>query len=86
VNIDCDYLSNLLRDEIIKRDLIDGDDAKSAQSFLKRLQKSQVQKSQDRDRNQPESKAEVALEPEKAPELGNATVPQAGETAPKRES
>jgi hypothetical protein len=87
VLIDCDYLTKLLKDEIIKRDLIDADEAKSAQSLLKHLhQKSQAQKSQDRDQNQPKTRADVGLEPEKAPDLRNTAVPQAPETAPKHES
>jgi hypothetical protein len=45
VNIDCEYLTNLLKSEIVKRDLVDGEEGKAAQSLLKGLQKSRTQKS-----------------------------------------
>jgi hypothetical protein len=39
INIDVDDLEALLTDEVIKRELIDGDEAKSASGFVKKLQK-----------------------------------------------
>jgi Type I restriction enzyme R protein N terminus (HSDR_N) len=39
VRVEIDDLRSLLTDEVIKRELIDGDDAKSASGFLKKLQR-----------------------------------------------
>jgi hypothetical protein len=39
IRVDVDDLKALLTNEVIKRDLIDGDEAKAACVFLKRLQK-----------------------------------------------
>ncbi|MFY9835673.1 MAG: type I restriction enzyme HsdR N-terminal domain-containing protein [Xanthobacteraceae bacterium] len=39
VRIDTDELRSLLSDEVIKRELIDGEEAKSASQFLKKLQR-----------------------------------------------
>jgi Type I restriction enzyme R protein N terminus (HSDR_N) len=39
IRVDVDDLKSLLTNEVIKRDLIDGDEAKAACAFLKRLQK-----------------------------------------------
>jgi hypothetical protein len=44
VKVDTDYLRRLLSDEIIKRDLIDGEDAKAAAQNVKRLQRSASRK------------------------------------------
>jgi len=39
VNMDLDGLRSLLTDEVIKRELIDGEEAKSASAYVKKLQK-----------------------------------------------
>jgi hypothetical protein len=39
IRVDVDDLNALLTNDVIKRDLIDGDEAKAASAFLKRLQK-----------------------------------------------
>jgi hypothetical protein len=39
VRVDIDELRSLLTEEVIKRELIDGDDAKSASGFLKKMQR-----------------------------------------------
>ena len=39
IKVDTDHLRSLLTDEVIKRELIDGDEAISASAFLKKLQK-----------------------------------------------
>jgi hypothetical protein len=39
IRLDIDDLRTLLTDEVIKRELIDGDEAKSASVFLKKLQR-----------------------------------------------
>jgi hypothetical protein len=39
IRVDLDELRSLLSDEVIKRELIDGEEAKSASSFLKKLQR-----------------------------------------------
>lgn len=44
VKVDTDYLRRLLSDEIIKRDLIDGEDAKAATQNVKRLQRTASRK------------------------------------------
>jgi hypothetical protein len=44
VKIDVEYLRSLLRDEVLKRDLIDSDEAKAAYQNIKRLQRAATRK------------------------------------------
>lgn len=44
VKVEVDYLKTLLREEVIKRDLIDSDEAKSALQNIKRLQRAATRK------------------------------------------
>lgn len=41
LRVDCDYLSRTLSNEVIKRDLIDGDESEAAQTTLRKLLRSQ---------------------------------------------
>jgi hypothetical protein len=55
VRVEIDDLRSLLTDEVIKRELIDGDDAKSASGFLKKLQRRMNAKRSDSDDEEDES-------------------------------
>jgi type I restriction and modification enzyme subunit R-like protein len=44
VKVDVEYLRSLLRDEVLKRDLIDSDEAKAASQNIKRLQRAATRK------------------------------------------
>lgn len=59
VKVDIDYLRSLLTSEIIKRDLIDSEDAKAAAQNVKRLQRTAARKKNSSERG-PEEKPIVA--------------------------
>jgi hypothetical protein len=44
VKVEVDYLRTLLRDEVLKRDLVDGDAAKAAGQNIRRLQRAATRK------------------------------------------
>ena len=44
VKVEADYLKSLLQDEVIKRDLIEGDEAKAALQNIRRLQRAAARK------------------------------------------
>jgi Type I restriction enzyme R protein N terminus (HSDR_N) len=44
VKVEVDYLRSLLRDEVLKRDLVDGDEAKAAGQNIRRLQRAATRK------------------------------------------
>jgi hypothetical protein len=44
VKVEVDYLRSLLRDEVLKRDLVDGDEAKAAAQNIRRLQRAATRK------------------------------------------
>lgn len=44
VKVDVEYLRSLLRDEVLKRDLVDSDEAKAANQNIKRLQRAATRK------------------------------------------
>jgi len=44
VKVEIDYLRSLLRDEVVKRELIDSDEAKAAVQNIKRLQRAAIRK------------------------------------------
>jgi hypothetical protein len=44
VKVEVDYLRSLLRDEVLKRDLVDGDEAKAASQNIRRLQRAATRK------------------------------------------
>ncbi|MGB6535778.1 MAG: hypothetical protein WBF58_07420 [Xanthobacteraceae bacterium] len=59
VRIEIDDLKSLLTDDVIKRELIDGDDAKSASLYLKKLQRRINAKRNDSDDDEDEPEAPV---------------------------
>jgi hypothetical protein len=44
VKVEVDYLRSLLREEVLKRDLVDGDEAKAALQNIRRLQRAATRK------------------------------------------
>lgn len=44
VKVEVDYLRSLLRDEVLKRDLVEGDEAKAASQNIRRLQRAATRK------------------------------------------
>ena len=44
VKVEVEYLRSLLRDEVLKRDLVDSDEAKAANQNIKRLQRAATRK------------------------------------------
>jgi len=44
VKVEVEYLRSLLRDEVLKRDLVEGDEAKAASQNIKRLQRAATRK------------------------------------------
>jgi hypothetical protein len=71
VKVDVEDLKSLLAEDVIKRELIDGDDAKSAASFLKKLQRRANSKRNDSDDEGDEPDA--LAKPSQAPADGPAS-------------
>ena len=44
VKVEVDYLRSLLREEVLKRDVVDGDEAKAALQNIRRLQRAATRK------------------------------------------
>lgn len=76
VKVDMEDLKSLLTDDVIKRELIDGDDAKSANLFLKKLQRRANSKRNDSDaeEDEPETSAEPSPTPADGPTSGAAAL------------
>jgi hypothetical protein len=74
VRVEVDELRSLLTDEVIKRELMDGDEAKSASAFLKKLQRRLNAK-----RNGSDNEEDDAEHPSQSPsdKLDNAAAPSA---------
>lgn len=72
VNMDTDDLKSLLADEVIKRELIDGDEAKLAAAFVRRLQKRlNAKRSGSGDDDDPEPETAEATPSEAPASAGN---------------
>jgi hypothetical protein len=72
VRVEMEDLRSLLTDEVIKRELIDGDDAKSASGFLKKLQRRMNAKRSGSDDEDDES--DHSTQPQQIPADGTAGV------------
>jgi Type I restriction enzyme R protein N terminus (HSDR_N) len=72
VRVEIEDLRSLLTDEVIKRELIDGDDAKSASGFLKKLQRRMNAKRSGSDDEDDES--DHSTQPQQTPADGTAGV------------
>ncbi len=60
VRVDVDEIHSLLGEEVIKRELIDGDEAKSASAFLKKMQRRLGAKRNEADDDEPAGEQETA--------------------------
>ena len=60
VRVDVDEIYSLLGEEVIKRELIDGDEAKSASAFLKKMQRRLGAKRNEADDDEPAGEQETA--------------------------
>ena len=78
VEVDVEDLKSLLTDDVIKRELIDGDDAKSAALFLKKLQRRANSKrnDSDEDEDEPEASAQPSQAPVDGPTSATAALPK----------
>ena len=74
VRVDIDDLRTLLTDEVIKRELIDGDEAKSAFAFLKKLQRRMNAKRNGPDDDEGEN-SDLATHPSQKPTDNSAAAP-----------
>lgn len=69
IRLEPDYLSNLLDNEIVKRELIDTEEAKAATGYVKKLQRAF-----ERDRAEPAVASEAAVAPSGGPEAATSTI------------
>jgi hypothetical protein len=82
--VDIDELRSLLTEEVIKRELIDGDEARSAAAFLKKMQRrlNTKRNGSGDDEQEAEGASVVSMPKISANEVGSAPLANEGLVAP----
>lgn len=82
LKVDTDYLASILAQEVIKRELVDSDDAKTAAGMVKRLQRGLARRRAASASESEEDQQSSTGASNPSPDRGTTVVPKAGEKPP----